>query len=94
MPKRRRRQAGRYKKQSGAQYPEASFPLLLFQAENGLWGVKDAEGNIESEALYHRASQSAEEKAGQLQRLIHHHDTEVLLLIPKSCDLLCYFCLD
>lgn len=94
MPKRRRRQAGRYKKQGGAQYPEASLPLLLFQAENGLWGVKDVEGNIEAEALYHRAPQSAAEKAGQLQRLIHHHGTEVLLFSSEGCELLCYFCLD
>lgn len=94
MPKRRRRQPGRYKKQSGVQYPETSLPLLLFQGENGLWGVKDAEGNIEANALYHLVPQSAEEKANQLQRLIHHDGTEVLSLSPKGCNILCYFCLD
>ena len=47
MPKRKRHQPGKYKPK-----PEigpnfiGTKPLTLFQAENGLWGVKDGDGNI------------------------------------------------
>ena len=59
MPKRRRHQPGKYKPE-----PEIdpnftdTKPLTLFQADNGLWGAKDGDGNIEIEPVYRRADQT------------------------------------
>ena len=59
MPKRRRHQPGKYKPK-----PEidpnftGTKPLTLFQADNGLWGAKDGDGNIEIEPVYRRADQT------------------------------------
>lgn len=94
MPKRRRRLPGRYKEKPERVFKKPEFPLSLFQGENGLLGVKDAVGNTEAEAQYHRAPQSAAERASQPVRLAHHQGTEVLLVSPESYTLLCYFCLD
>ncbi len=47
MPKRRRRQPGKYKpKEPLKPNFTGTKPLTLFQAENGLWGAKDGDGNI------------------------------------------------
>ena len=63
MPKRKRHLPGKYK-------PKAQLtpnftgpkPLTPFQAENGLWGAKDANGNIELEPIYRRIEQTEEQK--------------------------------
>lgn len=57
MPKRRRHQPGKYKpkvENNDFRMFNGPKPLTLFQAENGLWGVKDGKGNIEIEPLYQR----------------------------------------
>ena len=52
MPKRKRHQPGKYKPKPeiGPNFT-GTKPLTLFQADNGLWGVKDGNGNVEIELL-------------------------------------------
>ncbi len=48
MPKRKRHQPGKYKPkpETGPNFT-GTKPLTLFQADNGLWGVKDGNSNVE-----------------------------------------------
>lgn len=60
-------------------------PLAVFQAENGLWGVKDGEGNVVIDSNYIKA-QTNNEKNQNIVRLISHN--EVLMVTPNDWDIL------
>ena len=90
MPKRNRHQPGKYKPK-----PEigtifiGTTPLTLFQADNGLWGVKDGNSNVEIEPKYQRAEQTEDDKALGIVRLIAYD--HVLSVSPDDWDLLAFF---
>ena len=72
MPKRKRHQPGKYKPKPeiGPNFT-GTKPLTLFQADNGLWGVKDGNSNVEIEPKYQRAEQTEDDKAlGIVRRII------------------------
>ena len=88
MPKRRRHQPGKYKSKSdndNFRMFNGTKPLAVFQAENGLWGVKDGEGNVVIDSNYIKA-QTNNEKNQNIVRLISHN--EVLMVTPNDCDIL------
>lgn len=89
MPKRRRRLPGKYKPKTEPEIAPnftGTKPLTLFQAENGLWGAKDGDGNIELKPIYRRIEQTEEEKMQDAVRLASA-DT-VLLVTPDDWDIL------
>ena len=90
VPKRRRHQPGKYKPKT--ELPSnftGPKPLTLFQAENGLWGAKDCNGNIELEPIYNRIEQTEEHK---LRNEVHlaSRDT-VLSVTPEDWDIVAWF---
>lgn len=93
MPKRRTHLPGKYKPKT---VPEPNFtgpkPLTLFQAENGLWGVKDGAGNIEIEPEYVRAEQTERERLNNTVRLVSQFD--VLEVSPDDWELVAFYCPD
>lgn len=63
--------------------------MTLFQAENGLWGAKDGNGNIELEPIYERIVQTEEGK--QLNELrIASRDT-ILSVTMDNWDIVSWF---
>lgn len=90
MPKRRRHQPGKYKPKPkfGPNFT-GSKPLTLFQADNGLWGAKDGEGNVEINPIYKRAEQSDSDKEQGIVRLVA--PDHVLIVSPDDWDLLAFF---
>lgn len=90
MPKRRRHQPGKYKSKPeiGPNFTGPK-PLTLFQADTGLWGVKDGVGNIEIEPVYQRAQQTEDDKEHNVVRLFYHD--HVLSVSPDDWDLLAFF---
>lgn len=90
MPKRKRHQPGKYKPK-----PEigpnfiGTKPLTLFQADNGLWGARDGNGNVEIEPKYQRAEQTEDDKELGIVRLIAYD--HVLSVSPDDWDLLAFF---
>ena len=93
MPKRKRHQAGKYKPKSEI---EPNFtgpkPLTIFQGENGLWGVKDGDGNIVFESEYRRIEQTEEQKQRNEVHLVSC-DT-VLSVMPDDWGIVAWFDLD
>lgn len=93
MPKRRRRQPGRYQPK-----PEilpnftGTKPLSLFQAENGLWGAKDGDGNIVIEPEFLRGEQTELERDNNAVRLVSK-DT-VLMVTPNDWDIISWLASD
>lgn len=86
MPKRRRRQPGKYKpKEPLKPNFTGTKPLTLFQTENGLWGAKDGDGNIEIEPVYRRVEQTQEQKSCHEVHLASK-DT-VLSVTPDDWDI-------
>ncbi|MDE7080720.1 MAG: hypothetical protein K2O78_03595 [Muribaculaceae bacterium] len=90
MPKRRRHQPGKYKPK-----PEirpnftGPKPLTLFQADNGLWGAKDADGNIEIEPEYRRLPQTEQQR---LHNVVHLASKDTVLEVtPDDWDLITWF---
>ena len=90
MPKRKRHLPGKYK-------PTATLPpnftgpkpLTLFQAESGLWGAKDAVGNIELEPIYQRIEQTEEQK---LHNEVHLASKDTVLSVtPDDWDIIAWF---
>lgn len=93
MPKRKRRLPGNYKPQT--EIPPnftGPKPLTLFQAENGLWGAKDGDGNIEIQPEYRRLKQTEEQKLKN-EVCLASHDT-VLSVTPDDWNIAVWFCLD
>ena len=89
MPKRRRHLPGKYQpKQPIHPNFTGSKPLALFQADNGLWGAKDGEGNIEIEPIYQRAPQTEEEKRTNTVRLVAYD--HVISVTPEDWDLVAF----
>mgnify|MGYP005906173083 CR=1 FL=1 len=90
MPKRRRHQPGKYKPKSefGPNFTGAK-PLALFQADNGLWGAKDGDGNIEIEPVYKRAEQTESDNLQGIVRLVAYD--HVIAVSPDDWDLLAFF---
>ena len=75
MPKRRRHQPGKYKAKSendNFRMFNGTKPLTVFQAENGLWGVKDGLGNIEIEPKYKKVP------------IEHDNDNNIVRLVSLS----------
>lgn len=93
MPKRKRRRPGNYKPRTEIP-PNFSGPkpLTLFQAENGLWGAKDGDGNIEIEPRYRKLEQSEEQK-WKNEVSLASNDT-VLSVTPDDWDIEAWFCPD
>ena len=87
MPKRRRHQPGKYKKKANDEYNmfNGPKPLTTYQAENGLWGVKDGVGNVVIAPNYIKAHTN-NEKNQNIARLISHN--EVLMVTPNDWDIL------
>ena len=90
MPKRKRHQPGKYKPKTeiGPNFT-GTKPLTLFQADNGLWGVKDGNGNVEIAPKYQRAEQTEDDKELGIVRLIAYD--HVLSVSPDDWDLLAFF---
>lgn len=90
MPKRRRHQLGKYqpKLEIGPNFTGPK-PLTLFQADNGLWGAKDGEGNIEIEPVYQRAKQTESDNRQGIVRLVARD--HVIAIAPDDWDLLAFF---
>ncbi len=91
MPKRKRHLPGKYKpkKEIGPNFTGPK-PLTLFQGENGLWGAKDGEGNVEIEPEYVRVEQTDAERLNNTVRLAKRG--EVLLVTPDDWDVLAFYC--
>lgn len=93
MPKRKRHQPGKYKPK-----PEigpnfiGTKPLTLFQAENGLWGVKDGDGNIEIAPEYRRIEQTEDQKLRN-EVYLASKDT-VLSVTPDNWYIVAWFSSD
>lgn len=90
MPKIRRHLPGRYKPK--AELPpnfSGPKPLTLFKAENGLWGAKDGNGNVELEPIYRRIEQTAEQKLRN-EVYLASKDT-VLSVTPDEWDIISWF---
>lgn len=94
MPKRRRHQPGRYKQQPPLQpIFTGPKPLTVFQAENGMWGAKDAEGHIEIEPAYNLVeAQNDYERDHHILHLVSR-DT-VLMVTPDDWDMEVWFSAD
>lgn len=90
MPKRKRQQPGKYKPKPeiGPNFT-GTKPLTLFQADNGLWGAKDGNGNVEIEPKYQRAEQTEDDKELGIVRLIAYD--HVLSASTDDWDLLAFF---
>lgn len=90
MPKRRRHQPGKYqpKPEIGPNFT-GSTPLDIFQADNGLWGAKDGDGNIEITPIYQRAEQTESDNQQGIVRLVAHD--HVIAVSPDDWDLLAFF---
>lgn len=93
MPKRKRHLPGRYKPKPelGPNFTGPK-PLTLFQAEDGRWGAKDGEGNVEIEPIYHRIEQTESERRSNTVRLVSA--SEVIAVSPDDWDILAYWCPD
>lgn len=90
MPKRKRHQPDKYKPKPeiGPNFT-GTKPLTLFQADNGLWGVKDGNGNVEIESKYQRVEKTEDDKKLGIVRLIAYD--HVLSVSPDDWDLLAFF---
>ncbi len=91
MPKQKRHLPGNYKpKQQKAPIRNANgpAPLALFQGEDGLWGVRDANGNIELEPIYHRIENPPYQTASNV--VILSNGSEVISVSPEDWDLLLF----
>lgn len=90
MPARKRHLPGKYKPKPE---PLPNFsgvkPLTLFQGDDGLWGAKDGEGNIEIEPVYRRLEQTEEQKQRNEVKLASN-DT-VLSVTPENWDIVAWF---
>lgn len=61
MPKQKRHQPGKYQREDKSGFiPDFADrkPYTLFRSDNGLWGVKNGDGEIEIEPVYYRAEQT------------------------------------
>lgn len=90
MPARKRHQPGKYKPKPE---PLPNFsgvkPLTIFQGDDGLWGAKDGEGNIEIAPIYQRAEQTESDAQQGIVRLVAHD--HVITVSPDDWDLLAFF---
>lgn len=90
MPKRKRHQPGKYKPKSPMKPNFTGIrPLTLFQAENGLWGATDGDGNIVIEPIYNLIEQTMEQKKRNEVHLASR-DT-VLSVTPEDWDIVAWF---
>lgn len=93
MPKRKRHRPGKYKPKS--ELPPnftGAKPLTVFQTENGLWGAKDGNGNIELEPIYKRLEQTEQQKMrGEVY--LASKDT-VLSVTPDEWDIVVWLSAD
>lgn len=89
MPARKRHQPGKYK-QKPAPLPNFSGikPLTIFQGDDGLWGAKDGEGNIEIAPIYQRAEQTESERLKGVVRLVTYD--HVIKVSSEDWDLLSF----
>ena len=93
MPKRRRHQPGKYQPKTPLPPNFAGpGPLTLFQAENGLWGAKDGNGNVEIEPEYQRLQQTEQQKSRNEVHLASK-DT-VLSVTPDDWDIVAWLSAD
>ncbi len=91
MPKRKRHLPGNYKpKQQETPIRNANgpAPLALFQGANGIWGARDADGNIEIEPVYHRIENHSYHAAPNVAIL--SNGSEVLSVSLDDWDLLSF----
>ncbi len=91
MPKRKRHLPGNYKpKQQSEPIRNANgpAPLTLFQGEDGLWGVRDAAGNIELHPIYQRLENHPYQSAPNT--VILSNASEVLSVSSDDWDLLSF----
>ncbi len=91
MPKQKRHLPGNYKpKQQEAPIRNANgpAPLALFQGENRLWGVRDANGNVEIKPIYNRIENHPYQTAPDV--VILSDGSEVISVTPDDWDLLSF----
>lgn len=91
MPKQKRHQPGKYKQEveSGFTLDFADRkPYALFQTNDGLWGVKNGDGEIVIEPEYHRAEQTDWEQAHDAVRLVSKNT--VLIVTPDGWDVVAW----
>ena len=90
MPARKRHQPGKYKPKPE---PLPNFsgvkPLTIFQGDDGLWGAKDGDGNIEIAPIYQRAEQTESDTQQGIVRLVAHD--HVIAVSSEDWDLLAFF---
>lgn len=92
MPKRRRHLPGNYKpkpQEVPIRNATGPAPLTLFQGEDGLWGVRDADGNIEIKPVYRRIENHHYQTAPEVAILAS--DSAVISVAPDDWDLLTFF---
>lgn len=89
MPKRKRLQPGKYQPKPEID-PDFTGPkpLTIFQADNGLWGAKNGDENIEIEPVYQRTEQTATDNLQGIVRLVAHD--HVIAVSPDDWDLLAF----
>lgn len=88
MPKQKRHQPGRYQREDKSGFiPDFSDrkPYTLFRSDNGLWGVKNGDGEIEIEPVYHRAEQTDWDREHEAVRLVSKNDA--LIVTPYGWDI-------
>lgn len=91
MPKRRRHLPGNYKpkpEQPTTRNASGPAPLTLFQGEDGRWGAKDGDGNIEIQPIYRRINDH-HYKVGP-DEVILASDNEVLSVSPDDWEVLSF----
>ncbi len=91
MPKRKRHLPGNYKPKPQEEHirnANGPAPLTLFQGEDGLWGARDADGNIEIEPIYRRLENHPYQTAPDVAIL--SNGSEVISVSPDDWDLLSF----
>ena len=89
MPKRRRYLPGNYKQKPEEKPTRNAMgpaPLTLFQGEDGRWGAKDGNGNIEINPIYRRIEDHHYQVGPEV--VILASDDEVLSVSPDDWELL------
>ena len=89
MPKRKRHLPGKYKpkpEEKPIRNAMGPAPLTPFQGEDGRWGTKDGNGNIELKPIYRRIEDHHYQVGPEV--VVLASDDEVLSVSPNDWDVL------
>lgn len=88
MPKQKLHQPDKYQREDETGFiPDfvGRKPYTLFRSDNGLWGVKNRDGEIEIKPEYYRADQTDWERKHEAVRLVSKND--VLIVTSDGWDI-------